>query len=351
MQPTVVNFVGGPPGDVTALTQMQTTHTMLHRHCGYTPDEFVIHGPINPGAVEAYFAGLATAAGVASSREWFDVVAGVLTNDELNTVLADMSHEIAYEVTTTDVVTLRECYSGGLRKVKLRKVRMSDEVAAYLFDIVKDSGTITELDLNEITVSGPILEECIGQLRGNTALRQLHIVEARSSTGSIVDAILATARHLPALERLSFMDELRFASVDLLVDLIRGNRSLVDIRNAMMPYYSDAEIDLIATAMRQNWSLTYLPFGNRCLKCANAPHSPCDIRGYLARNSDMQWKKVHTLVLDACIALRPLRLTAREVLMIVDWIPPLHHRFEHRGMPDFDPNHVRKMRLIECVME
>ena len=61
------------------------------------------------------------------------------------------------------------------------------------------------------------------------------------------------------------------------------------------------------------------------------------------------WSKMRHIVIDICIALASLRLPPYIVLWIIDQIPPMSHRFTYKDNDDYDPHHLRKLRLIEGV--
>jgi hypothetical protein len=310
------------------------------------PDEFVIEGPANKAAINAYYEGIAVAAGLTTAREWFQTVGTIQSFEEFADVEMNAPRTIPYNVTEDECRRLLVC---NPRVIKLKQVHMSDEIISAVLNFVNTSSVVTHLDLGSATISEQKTVECIELLRGHPTLRQVDFPMGHQR--SLIDKALTTALHLPALRGLSIMGIMPFTSVDILVELIRNHRFLNDVAVLMQVDYDDSEIERIASALRQNWRMTFLPTGHRCQKCSDTDHAPCDIMRYLQRNKDMQWKNVHKLVLDACIALQPLWLSPYVVLWILDWLPPMHHRFDYRDDPDFDPHHVRKIRLIESVMK
>jgi hypothetical protein len=133
-------------------------------------------------------------------------------------------------------------------------------------------------------------------------------------------------------------------NVDAIDTIIATNRTVNQLR-IHFPNRSEtiarACTRLRATA-ENNWALLELNIGWTPTRL--------DDRIITRRNNEMRWKNVHRIVLQHCLTLRPLRLPPYVLLWILDWLPPLHHRFQTEHLCNYDPNHGKKIRLIESIM-
>jgi len=64
------------------------------------------------------------------------------------------------------------------------------------------------------------------------------------------------------------------------------------------------------------------------------------VKAICARNNELQWPKVHAMIVDIVIALAPRRLPVYCLLWIIDWLPWIERAHAE----------IKKVRLIESVM-
>jgi hypothetical protein len=142
---------------------------------------------------------------------------------------------------------------------------------------------------------------------------------------------------------------------DAILSSIRQNRT---IREYIQTYGSLANAEEIVRALAQNWTLEIAV--GLCSKWCNdsvetddyTEHAAgCLIAEYLGRNRSSGKRVALRLTENICIALLPLGLTTQEMLLILDWVPPIHYRFEWRGDPEYDPWRASKVHLIEGLQQ
>jgi hypothetical protein len=217
----------------------------------------------------------------------------------------------------------------------IRRLWLTDNVLARGFE---------ENTYNQLLVT------CVEELRDHPSLRELTLMAQGHMYPALTKRLWRAIRHLPALRVAQFV---KFGiDREESLNLIRESRTIREFLPVPMFGNHDPYFVELQSAIAQNWSLR-LPLAQICSYCGSfdpvyAGHI-CATSDALRRNYSMAEDKVHRFVLDKCLALAPLRLPAYVILWILDWLPPLHHRFEYRGNLSYDPRHMLKIRLIESL--
>jgi hypothetical protein len=177
------------------------------------------------------------------------------------------------------------------------------------------------------------------QIASNQTLVELTIYNCHMTYDNLVALCNALIHHRnTTLKSLVLTGDFSGRGLTPLTTLLQTNKSITLVKFIERNQYQPTDwvaMERFCDAIRHvNYTVTTLLIANVRADYIKMADPIC------ARNQQLQWPKVHAMILDAVITLAPLQLPAYILLWIFDWLPWIERAHVE----------LKKIRLIESVI-
>jgi hypothetical protein len=240
-------------------------------------------------------------------------------------------------------------FEAAAELVVLATVRGLSRVSISVYEVDPE---VEETEVKDRPAQAELMNSLIALVRDNRHLTKLEL-DLWDEMYDTFNALWIDALAKSSLSVIMSMDG--GLAYDDIITILEQNKQIksLKLRNrSLLP-------NNVLPAIRNCWNLLSFSINEdpKLKKCRCGTYHAggrgvwCDISAVLERNRQYQWKWVHQRVLNLAVALAPLRLPVYVALWIVDWIAPMSWRFRVGGRPDHDPQHLKKLRLLEGVAQ